>query len=158
MELGMILAILGAATAVGLSGIGSAIGISYAAQASNGVLCEEPEKFTSLLILSALPGTQGIYGFVVGFLVMLKVGWLGGSPLPVSVIQGWQIFGSCLPVAIAGLVSAPFQGIVGASGVAVVAKQPQEFMKSVIFAALVETYAVLGLLTTILLLTGIKIG
>jgi len=157
MELGMILALFGAALAVVLAGIGSSVGIGYAAQASNGVMTEEPEKFTSLLILSVLPGTQGIYGFVGAFFVMLKVGLLG-TTLTVTPAQGWQILGACLPVGIAGLFSGIHQGKVSASGVAVVAKQPQEFMKSVIFSALVETYAVLGLLITILLLMGIQVG
>ncbi|MBU2590983.1 MAG: V-type ATP synthase subunit K [Nitrospinota bacterium] len=157
MELGMILAVFGAALAVALAGIGSSIGIGYAAQASNGVMTEEPEKFTSLLILSVLPGTQGMYGFVVAFFVMLKVGLLG-TTLAVTPAQGWQILGACLPVGLAGLFSGIHQGKVSASGVAIVAKQPQEFVKAVIFSALVETYAVLGLLITILLLMGIQVG
>ncbi len=157
MDLGLVLAIGGAATAVALSGIGSSIGIGYAGQASDGVLSEEPEKFASLLVLSVLPGTQGIYGFVAAFFVMVKVGLLGGSPVTLSDAQGMQIFLACLPIALGGLVSGIHQGKVSAAGVNVASKQPNEFMKAVVLSALVETYAVLGLLVTILLLLGIQV-
>ncbi len=155
MELGFTLAVFGGALAVVLGGIGSAIGVGLAGQASSGVMTEDPEKFGSLLLLVALPGTQGIYGFLSAFLVMLKLGIVGGALNEVTISQGWQILISCLPVAMAGLVSGIHQGKVCASGVYMVAKQPKDLMKPVIMAALVETYAVLGLLITILLLNGI---
>jgi V/A-type H+-transporting ATPase subunit K len=151
------LAILGGALACILGGIGSAIGVGLAGQASSGVMSEDPEKFGSLLLLVALPGTQGIYGFLSAFLVILKIGLTTGAIPKLSVFNGWQILVACLPVAFAGLVSGIHQGKVCASGVYMVAKQPKDLMKPVIMAALVETYAVLGLLITILLLNGIKL-
>ena len=154
---GLTIAILGAAFAVVLGGIGSAIGVGLAGQASSGVMSEDPDKFGSLLLLVALPGTQGIYGFLAAFLVILKLGLAGGTVATVSANQGWQILFSCLPVAFTGLVSGIHQGKVCASGVYMVAKQPKDLMKPVIMAALVETYAVLGLLITILLLNGIRL-
>lgn len=157
MELGFTLAVFGGALAVVLGGIGSAIGVGLAGQASSGVMSEDPEKFGSLLLLVALPGTQGIYGFLSAFLVMLKLGLVGGELNSATVSQGWQILIACLPVALAGLVSGIHQGKVCASGVYMVAKQPKDLMKPVIMAALVETYAVLGLLITILLLNGISL-
>ncbi len=156
MELGVILAIGGAALAVALAGIGSSIGIGYASQAADGVLSEEPDKFVSTLILSALPGTQGIYGFVGAFLVINKIGLLGEA-IQITSGQGWQILLACLPVGIGGLFSGIHQGKVSAAGMAVVAKQSKDFMKAVVLSALVETYAVLGLLITVLLLMGIKV-
>ncbi|MFW6131040.1 MAG: V-type ATP synthase subunit K [Candidatus Aminicenantaceae bacterium] len=158
MSLGMTLAISGGALAVILGGIGSAIGIGLAGQASSGVMSEAPEKFGSLLLLVALPGTQGIYGFLSAFLVILKVGLVGGEMAAPTVFQGWHILITCLPVALTGLVSGIHQGKVCASGVYMVAKQPKDLMKPVIMAALVETYAVLGLLITILLLNGISLS
>ncbi len=157
MALGLTLAILGGALAVILGGIGSAIGVGLAGQASSGVMSEDPEKFGSLLLLVALPGTQGIYGFLSSFLVILKLGLTGGTLAAPTVFQGWQIMIACLPVAFTGLVSGIHQGKVCASGVYMVAKQPKDLMKPVIMAALVETYAVLGLLITILLLNGISL-
>lgn len=157
MTLGLTIAILGGAIAVILGGIGSAIGVGLAGQASSGVMSEDPEKFGSLLLLVALPGTQGIYGFLSAFLIILKVGLIGGTVASPSVFQGWQILIAALPVAFTGLVSGIHQGKVCASGVYMVAKQPKDLMKPVIMAALVETYAVLGLLITILLLNGISL-
>ena len=157
MELGFTLAVLGGALAVVLGGIGSAIGVGLAGQASSGVMSEDPGKFGSLLLLVALPGTQGIYGFLSAFLVMLKIGLVGEALKSLTMYQGWQVLIACLPVAFAGLVSGIHQGKVCASGVYMVAKQPKDIMKPVIMAALVETYAVLGLLISILLLQGINI-
>lgn len=157
MELGFTLAVLGGAIAVVLGGIGSAIGVGLAGQASSGVMSEDPGKFGSLLLLVALPGTQGIYGFLSAFLVMLKIGLVGEALKTLTLYQGWQVLIACLPVAFAGLISGIHQGKVCASGVYMVAKQPKDLMKPVIMAALVETYAVLGLLITILLLQGINI-
>ena len=157
MALGLTLAVFGGALAVVLGGIGSAIGVGLAGQASSGVMSEDPDKFGSLLLLVALPGTQGIYGFLSAFLVMLKLGLVGEALESLTIYQGWQILIACLPVAFAGLVSGIHQGKVCASGVYMVAKQPKDIMKPVIMAALVETYAVLGLLITILMLQGIKL-
>jgi V/A-type H+-transporting ATPase subunit K len=157
MELGLTYAFLGGALAVILGGIGSAIGIGLAGQAASGVMSEDPEKFGSLLLLVALPGTQGIYGFLSGFLVMLKLGVTAGKLIVPPAHQGLQILIACLPVAFAGLVSAIHQGKVCASGIYMVAKQPKEMTKPLVLGALVETYAVLGLLITILLLNGIKL-
>ena len=155
---GLVIAIIGGALAISLAGIGSAIGIGLAGQASAGVLSEDPKKFGSLLVLVALPGTQGIYGFLIGILVIMKLGLLGGTIPELSIVQGWQIFAACLPIALTGLLSGVYQGKVSAAGVGVAAKQPQDFMKAVIMSALVETYAVLGLLASFLFLWfGVKI-
>ena len=123
MVLGLTIAILGGALAAILGGIGSAIGVGLAGQASSGVMSEDPEKFGSLLLLVALPGTQGIYGFLSAFLVILKLGLTTTTVATLSSAQGWQILIACLPVAFAGLVSGIHQGKVCASGVYMVAKQ-----------------------------------
>lgn len=156
MELGIILAITGGSIAIFLSGCGSAIGIGLAGQAANGLLSEDPKKFGSLLILVALPGTQGIYGLIVGLFVATSLGLVGtGAAVTLTATQGALVLSACLPVAITGLVSGIHQGKVSASGVGVAAKQPGDFMKAVIMSALVETYAVFGLLTSFLMLKGI---
>jgi len=158
MELGLMIALLGAAMAVFLCGIGSSIGVGLAGQAANGVLSEDPDKFGNMLLLVALPGTQGVYGFVAGFwAAIIKLNLLGGDIPPLTPVKGWQILAACLPVAISGLVSAIHQGKVCAAGIAVAAKQPQASMRALIYGGLVETYAILGLVITLLLLNGIKI-
>ncbi len=153
---GIIFAILGAALAMFLAGAGSAIGIGYAGQAANGVLSEDPDKFGIMLILVALPGTQGFYGFLSAFLIILKVGFLG-DVATVSISQGLQILVAALPIAFTGLFSGIHQGKVCAAGIGVAEKNPAHAMKAVIYGALVETYAVLGLVITIFLLNGIKL-
>lgn len=155
--IGLTIALLGCVMAVLPAGIGSALGIRLAAEVANGVLAEDPKKFGNLFILVALPGTQGFYGFLGAFLGVMKLGILG-QLAPITFWQGCQIFGACLPVGIAGLITAISQGKVCAAGVELVAKRPTESTKAVIFGALVETYAVLGLLATIFLQMGVKLG
>jgi len=155
--IGLAIALLGCVVAALPAGIGSAIGIGYVARVSSGVLAEDPKKFGSLFILVALPGTQGFYGFLGAFLGMMKLGVLGNL-VPITPWQGVQMFAACLPVGIAGLVTAMWQGRVCAAGAELVAKRASEGTKGVIFGALVETYAVLGLLATIFLQMGVKIG
>lgn len=157
MELGLALAILGAALAVGLAGMGSALGVGIAGQAASGVVSEDPEKFGKVLLLEALPGTQGIYGFLAAIMVLQKVGLLGGELTSIPTSIGWQLLFSALPIALTGLISGMYQGKVCASGMGIVAKKPSESGKSIILAAMVETYAVLGLLATILLINGIQL-
>ncbi|MFA5479047.1 MAG: V-type ATP synthase subunit K [Candidatus Muiribacteriota bacterium] len=152
---GLFMAILGAASAVVFAGIGSSIGVGIAGQAASGVVSEEPEKFTKCLILQALPATQGIYGFLGGFFVMMKLGFFGDQIINVSNALGWQILFAALPVGIAGLLSGIYQGKVSASSMAIVSKNPNDYAKGILFAVMVETYAVFGLVITLLLLNGL---
>ena len=156
--IGLAIAILGAAVSAFLAGTGSAIGIATAAQTANGVLSEDPSKFGRVLILVAMPGTQGIYGLLGTFLVLMKLGFFGGgSDVSLTMWQGWQIFFAALPVAIAGLFSAIHQGRTSAAGVELTAKRPDAMIQGIIHSALVETYAIFGLLATILILNGIQL-
>ena len=151
---GNFLAVLGAALAVGLGGIGSAKGVGIAGEAAAGLIAEDPDKFGQTLILQALPGTQGIYGFLVGIMVMPSCGFLGGTAA-LTTSQGLYVLASCLPCALTGLLSGIHQGRVSAAGINVVAKKPNEVSKAMIYAAMVETYAILGLLTSILLVINV---
>lgn len=147
---GIIFAALGVALAVGLSGIGSAKGVGLVGEAASGLMTEEPEKFGKALVLQLLPGTQGLYGFVIGLLVYLKIG--AGMDFK----TGLFLFFACLPIAIAGLFSGIAQGKVAASGIQILAKKPEQTTKGIIFAAMVETYALLGFVVSILLVFSIK--
>ncbi len=153
---GFMLVLLGAALAAALPGAGSAYGTGIAGQAGAGVVSEDPEKFGRLLILQALPGTQGIYGLVGLFLVLTKL--TGVEISSITVGQGWNTLFACVPLMITGLISAIHQGKVAVAGCNMVAKRPEEMGKGMIFAIVVETYAVLGLLGTILLLGNVTFG
>lgn len=144
------MALIGAALAVGLSGTGSAMGVGRAGQAAAGVTAEDPDKFMKCLILQLLPATQGIYGFIIGFLVLLKTGVFGGLE-QLTVAAGLGILGGCLPIAIAGLFSGIHQGNVAASSIGLVAKRPEESTKGMLMTAMVETYALLGFLASFLI-------
>ena len=148
--LGTGLALFGAALAVGLSGIGSSIGVGKAGQAAAGVTAEDPDKFMKCLILQLLPATQGIYGFIVGFLTLIKLNAFGGFQPYISTAAGIGILASCLPIAIAGLFSAVHQGKVAVSAIGMVAKRPEESTKGMLMTAMVETYALLAFLVSFL--------
>ncbi len=156
MDWGIGLAIAGAAAAAFLAAAGSAIGIAIAAESAGGVMTEDPEKFGRLLVMVALPGTQGFYGFLGAFYIMMKIDLLGAG-LPVSFAAGLQLFFAALPLAVAALVSGYYQGRAAVAGIHLIAKRPEEMGKAIILPAMVETYAVLGLLATILLVSGIKL-
>ena len=148
-------AILGGVIAAAMGGVGSAIGVGTVGRAAAGVVTEDPSKFGKVLILQILPSTQGLYGFLVAFLLLVQIGIMGGSPLELTASQGLMYFAACLPMAIGGLASAIYQGKAAAAGVGIVAKKPEESGKAIIFAAMVETFAVLALLISILAIFNI---
>lgn len=157
--LGAALVVLGAALAVGFAGYGSARGIGIANEAAAGILTEDPNKFGYALVLLALPGTQGIYGLLVAVLAMQKVGLLGGAGIMagLTIWKGLGIAFACLPITITGLYSAIWQGRSSAACILMISKRPEQIGKAVILPAMCETYAVFGLLMSILMLNGIQL-
>lgn len=146
-SLGLFIALLGAAIAVIMTGIGSAIGVGRAAIAASGVITEDGSKFGKVLIFELLPATQGIYGFVVGFITLNSVLGLDGN---MTFAKGMLYLAACLPIAVVGLISAVYQGNASVAGIGVLAKKPELFGKAMIFPAMVETYAILALLVSLL--------
>ncbi len=155
---GLFFAILGAALAVGLSGIGSARGVGLAGEAAAGLLTEKPDMFGKVLTLQILPGTQGLYGFIVSLLIFNKIGLFSGELVNVSLQQGLALFAACMPIAITGCFSAIYQGRVAASGVSLIAKQPTMLGKSMTLSSIVELYAILTLLVSFLAVFNISVG
>ncbi|HIS68055.1 MAG TPA: V-type ATP synthase subunit K [Candidatus Gallacutalibacter stercoravium] len=154
-SLGVPLALLGAALAALLAGIGSAIGVGIAGEAAAGVVTEDPSKFGKVLVLQLLPGTQGIYGLLIAFLTLANIGVLGGDPSQVTFAKGLLYFFACLPMAFVGLWSAKHQARASVASIGLVAKKPEQFGKSMILPAMVETYAVLALLVSLLAVANI---
>ena len=143
---GYIMAILGVVLAIVFAGIGSAFGVKYAASAGLGLMSEEPKRFMPCLVLSLLPSTQGIYGFVVAFMLFGKVA------IGMGFQEGMTIFLAALPVGIIGFFSAILQGKVAAAGVNLAAKQPAHWSKAMILALTVEMFALFGFLISIFMM------
>ena len=148
---GIGLAYLGSAIAVAMCCVGSAKGTGMTGEAATGVIAETPEHFSKCMILQVLPGTQGLYGIVAWFMVLNKIGGFGGSIQQLTVEQGLAMFAACMPIAFGGLLSAIAQGRVATASINIVAKKPEESTKGIILCGIVEFYAILSLLATILL-------
>ena len=140
---------LGVAFAVMLSGIGSAEGLSIVGRAAAGLMIEEPEKFGKTLVFQLLPGTQGLYGFVVGLMI------IGQLTVDMSLIQGLYLFAASLPVGFVGWGSAIAQGKAAAAGISVLAKNEEQQTKGLIYAVMVETYALLAFVSYLIIANAI---
>ena len=148
---GYALGIIGAGLAAFMAGIGSAKGTGIAGEAGAGLVSEDPSKFGKAMILQVIPGTQGLYGFVIWFLAFGKL-----NP-DMTVAQGLQVLGACLPIAFAGLLSGIAQGKVAAASINILAKKPDDWSKGMILCITVEFYAILGLLASFMMLNGIAL-
>ena len=146
---GVTLAIIGAALASILPGMGSAKGVGMVSEASAGLLADDPSKFGKALLLQALPGTQGIYGLVTAFLVLFKIGVLGELSA-LTTAEGAYFLFACLPIAVVGYYSAVKQARVAVAGINLLAKRPGEVGKAITSSALVETYAIFALLISLI--------
>lgn len=149
---GLTIALLGSGLAVGLSCVGSAKGTGIAGEAGTGLLSEDPSKSGKVMVLQLLPGTQGLYGLVVWFFALIRMGMLDGSAVNLTVVQGFQYFAACLPMALGGLLSAIAQGRVAAGSINILAKKPNDWSKGLILCGIVEFYAILSLLASMLML------
>lgn len=109
------------------------------------------------MILQLLPGTQGLYGLLIGFITLSKIGILGGGLAEVDVTTGLLILAACLPIGIVGLISGRSQGKTAAASIGIIAKRPEQFGKAMLFPAMVETYAILALLISFLAVSGIQV-
>lgn len=140
---GVYFAILGVALAVSLAGMGSAKGVGLVGQAASAVVIDEPEKFAKSLILQLLPGSQGLYGFAIALLALGQISTLIESGNMTN-LAGFGIFCACLPIALVGYFSAVAQAKVSAAGITILIKNESQQMKGVIYAVMVEIYALLA--------------
>ena len=142
--MGNVIGIIGIAVCVLLCGIGSAYGLFKTGSAAAGVLGEDPKKFGKVLVLVLLPATQGIYGFIIGIIASSGVGDLA------TATQGWELFGAVMPMAISGLVTGILQGKSAVNCIYAVGKQESLGGKLIIYPAMIEFYAILGLIISIM--------
>ena len=155
MNLGTAIGIIGASLAVGLACSGSAKGVGCTGEVGATVLAEDPGKFSQVLILQIIPGTQGLYGLVAWFFALMQLGFFSGDLKSLTVAGGLLFAASCLPIAIGGLISAAAQGRVAAASINILAKKPDDWAKGMVFCITVEFYAILCLLASIMMLFAI---
>ena len=149
--LGYFIAMAGVALCVLLCGVGSCIGLFKTGRAAAGVLSENPKKFGKLMVLVLLPATQGIYGFIIGIIA-------SGSLAPdMATYQGWSFFGAVVPMMLSGLITGIFQGKSAVNCIYAVGKQDSLGGKLIIYPAMIEFYAILGLIISIMLVSGIPV-
>ncbi|MGB4588486.1 MAG: V-type ATP synthase subunit K [Clostridiaceae bacterium] len=146
---GVLVAALGIVAAVILSGIGSAKGVGMVGEAATGIIIEEPEKFGRSLVLQLLPGTQGLYGFVIGLMAM------GSLRVDMTLVEGFYIFLACMPIVFVEYFSAIYQARVSVAGLAILAKNEEHATKGIIYAVMVETYALLSFVMSLILLSAV---
>ena len=150
---GMLFAILAATLATVLAGIGSAKGVGGAAQTAMGVLSEDSSMFGKMLVLTLLPGTQGLYGFIVGFIIMISCGILGGDAP--SLAQGLSYLAASLAIGIGGMISGFAPGKAAVAGISMCAKDEKNFSKAMVSITLVEIYALLAFIVSLLMVISI---
>ena len=153
--MGIFLALFGAVLAIILPCIGSSKGVGLASESANGLIAVDPNKFGKLLVLQLLPGTQGLYGFIIAIMIILNTGLLKGS-VSIKASSGSLYFLASLTIAFGGLFSAIYQGRVCATGVNIIAKQEQSSSKAIVSASLVELYALLCFIISFLIIININ--
>lgn len=141
---GFVVAVIGIALCVIMCGIGSAIGLYKTGSAAAGVLGENPKKYGKVVLLVLLPATQGLYGFIIGIVAS------GSIDVGMTLAQGWGILGACLPMAVTGLMSGILQGKASVNCIYAAGKQDSLGMKIAMFPAMIELYAILGLVISIM--------
>ncbi len=148
---------LGAVLSVALACAGSGRGVGLVGEAAAGVLSEDPNKFSQCLILQIIPGTQGLYGLVIWFFAMMKMGFFAGAMPNLTIAQGLGFLAAGLCMGIGGMITAVAQGRCAAAGVALIAKRPEEMSKGLIMAIMVEFYAILCLLASFLMINSMGV-
>ncbi len=151
IEIGTFLAVLGAALALGVPGVATAIGLGAAGVAGAGAVAENKENFKNALVLQSMPQTQTIYGFITALFIIMGAGLLGAAGKTISFESGMVMLAAGSIVAITGI-SAIFQGLVAAAGIASSAKTQSAFVPSIVFCGQVETPAIFGFITALIVL------
>lgn len=158
MTLGISLAILGAAISISLAGIGTIMGTMSVAASGSNLLAKDPKLFGQVLLFSALPSSQGLYGFLIAIIITQNVGILGGDLATINTETGLALVFGALPVGLLGLFSGMLQGKVLQSGLRMIMENPSEAGKSIILGVLIETMAVFGFLLSFLVVNNIDFG
>ena len=154
-SLGPVLVFAGAVMVVVFGGLGSAIGIRISGTQAAGVLAEKPELFGKMFVMMALPGTQGFYSFVCGIMMIVLSGVLNKGTV-VSGAKGFALMTVGVGVGLVEWLSAILQGQSSAAAESLTGRQPGSSGQAILIPALVETYAVIALVSGILLILWIS--
>ncbi|MCL2518186.1 MAG: V-type ATP synthase subunit K [Oscillospiraceae bacterium] len=146
-----ILTVLGIFLAIVLAGIGSAKGGAMISKATTALISVQPEKFGQSLVLYMMSASQGLYGFIIGFLIFMNLGE------NLTIDTALKCFAAGAIMGVAGLVTAIAQSTAATAGVQVLAKKPEHFMKGLLYSAMIETYAIFAFVISILVVP-INIG
>jgi len=157
MEIGITLSVIGAALSIIGGGLGTIFGTLYVASSGSALISKKPKLFGLVLLMAALPSSQGIYGFLGSILILQQIGLLSGEIGAVTYYQGLVLLMSALPVALLGLFSGAGQGKVLQSGLRIISADSSKVGQSVILGVLMESMAVFGLLLTILIVNSVQI-
>ena len=149
--MGYMIALCGIAVCVLFCGVGSCLGLYKTGTAAAGVLGEEPKKFGKVMVLVLLPATQGIYGFIIGLIASAK------RAAGMETAMGWAVFAAVMPMALSGFFSALLQGKCAVNCIYAVGKQESLSGKLIVYPGMIEFYAILGLIISIMLVGGIVI-
>jgi len=142
-----ILAILGIIISVLLAGIGSAKGGAMIGKAAAALISEQPEKFGQSLVLQMMSASQGLYGFIVGFLILMNI----NNATDLMLWESLRYLGAGSIMGVAGLLTAIAQSETATAGIQILAKKPEHSTKGVLYAAMIETYAIFAFVVSVII-------
>ena len=146
---GLIFALLGMALVVAIPGYNSGVGVGMVGEAATGLLVDEPEKFGLSLLLQMMPASQGLYGFVIAIMTLSRL------HVGMGLQEGLYILVATLPMTIVGGPTALAQARVALAGIQLLARNENETTKNIIYAVMVETYALLAFVSSIILMNQV---
>jgi len=143
-----ILTVIGIAMSVVFSGAGSATGAAMISKAAVALVSEQPEKFGKSLVLQMMSASQGLYGFIIGFLIFMSL----VDPAPITFSEALRFLGAGSIMGLAGYFTSIQQSIAATAGMQILAKKPEHFTKGIMYSAMIETFAIFAFVVSMLIL------
>jgi len=147
-NLPIIMTALGIALSIVLSGIGSARGAAMIGKAAAALISEQPEKFGQSLVLQMMSASQGLYGFIVSFLIFMNSFMNAG--IVITFESALRYLSAGLIMGVAGYMTAIPQSVAATAGIQILAKKPEHSTKGVLYSAMIETYAIFAFVVSVL--------
>jgi len=145
-NLPFIITIIGIVVSILPSGVGSAKGAATIGKAAAALISEQPEKFGQSLVLQMMSASQGLYGFIVGFLIFMNLG--DGLTFTMAL----RCLGSGVLMGLTGYFTAIQQSIAATAGIQILAKKPEHSTKGVVYSAMIETFAIFAFVISVLII------